>query len=96
MNLAEEISAFDAMLPTLRATHREVWVVIVGTECEGNFPSFEAAAAFAVEHFPGQEFLIRPTEAKVAQIPFVVVENTAAHPPSQRARRAIDSRPTAS
>ncbi len=75
MNLAEEISAFHAMLPTLRATHREGWVVIVGAECEGNFASFEAAATFAVERFPAREFLIRHTDARVVQVPFIVVEN---------------------
>ena len=75
MNLAQEISAFHTLLPTLRATHREGWVVIVGDDYEGSFPSFEAAAAFAVEHFPDREFLIRHTDAKVPQVPFIVVEN---------------------
>lgn len=74
MDLAEEISAFHTLLPTLRATRREGWVVIVGGECEGNFSSFEAAAGFAVEHFSSKEFLIRHTGAKVAQVPFIVVE----------------------
>lgn len=75
MNLAEKISAFHAMLPTLRATHREGWVVVVGSECEGDFASFEAAAAFAVERFSDREFLIRHTDGRVAQVPLIVVEN---------------------
>ena len=75
LNLAEEISAFHAMLPSLRASRREGWVVIVGTECEGAFPSFEAAAQFAVERFADRDVLIRHTDSKVAQVPFIVVEN---------------------
>ncbi|MGH7025484.1 MAG: hypothetical protein ACREEB_18100 [Caulobacteraceae bacterium] len=75
MNLAEEISAFHTLLPKLRAKHQEGWVVIVGANCEGAFPTFEAAAAFAVERFPDREFLIRHTNASPAQVPFIVVES---------------------
>ena len=41
----------------------------------GTFPSFEAAAEFAVQRFADREFLIRHTDSKPAQVPFIVVEN---------------------
>lgn len=75
MDLAEEITAFHTLLPKLRADHKEGWVVIVGTNCEGSFPTFEAAAQFAVRTFPDREFLIRHTDARVAQVPFILVES---------------------
>lgn len=75
MNLEKEISAFHRLLPSLRSEHRVGWVVIVGEDLSGPFSSFEEAAAFAVETFPAEDFLIRHTDAPMAQVPFVVLES---------------------
>lgn len=74
MDLAQEISAFHRILPSLRAEHREGWLVIVGETFEGSFASFEAAAKSALERFPDREFLIRHTDDVQAEIPFIVVD----------------------
>jgi hypothetical protein len=75
MNLEQEISAFHRMLPGLRVGRRTGWVVIVGEDFKGHFPSFEEAAAFALEAFPSDDFLIRHTDAPMPQVPFVVLES---------------------
>jgi hypothetical protein len=75
MNLEQEISALHRMLPGLRGDQRTGWVVIVGEDFKGNFGSFEDAAAFAMDQFPSEDFLIRHTDAPIPQVPFVVLES---------------------
>ncbi len=75
MNLEQEISTFHRLLPSLRAERRVGWVIIVGDDFKGNFPSFEDAAAYAVAEYPAENFLIRHTDAPMAQVPFVVADN---------------------
>ena len=72
MNLEQEISTFRRLLPSLRAERRVGWVIIVGEDFKGNFASFEDAAAYAAAKFPTADFLIRHTDAPMAQAPFAV------------------------
>jgi hypothetical protein len=66
MSLAEHSPAFRILLPVSRASNREGWVEITGSDGEGAFPSFEAAAAFAAERFPAREVVIGHCEAAEA------------------------------
>jgi hypothetical protein len=59
MQSADQGDAYHILLPILRSTDREGWVVIEGRQGEGAFPSLAAAEAFAEERFPEREVVIR-------------------------------------
>ncbi len=71
----QEIAAFERLLPKLRSQFGSAWAVIVGDDCKGGFPDFAKAAAFAVQNFGSAEFLIRHTDDRQAQIPFVAIDD---------------------
>jgi hypothetical protein len=73
--LSKEIQAFERQLPKLRKDHGAVWAVMVGSNFKAGFREFKDAAAFAIEHFPDKEFLIRHTEEQQAEIPFIAVDD---------------------
>jgi hypothetical protein len=72
--LAEQISAYRQMLPQLRKEHGSVWALLIDSKLVDTFQEFQSAAMFALEHFEGQQFLIRHTDEQQETIPFVIVE----------------------
>ena len=73
--LAAEIDTFEKTLPSLRQRLGSAWALIIGQDCKGGFPDFGAAASYAMQNFPNAEYLIRHTDNRTAQIPFVAVED---------------------
>ena len=72
--LDEQIEAFQALLPEIKARHGSTWVLIADRQLVGAFPSFPAAARFASETYGRQEVLIRHTDERLAEsAPFVQV-----------------------
>lgn len=72
--LSQEIEAFQSQLTSIRQKYGSGWAVVVDRSCRAAFPNFEAAATYAVENFPTAQYLIRHTDERQAQIPFVAVE----------------------
>lgn len=72
-DLDQEISAYEAMLPTLEAHHMGKWVVIHQKELIGVYDSFEKAAEAAVEKFGRGPFLIRQVGASPITLPASVM-----------------------
>ncbi len=72
--LANEISVFEKLLPSIREKHGAVWAVVANRDFQGGFSSFSEAIQYAAKRFPVGQFLVRHTEAQQPYIPFVVVE----------------------
>lgn len=74
LDMSEAISAFHAQRPRLLQEHGPSWVIFVGPAFKGAFKTFDAAAGFALEKFPGEQFLIRHTDEHIPHVPLAVVE----------------------
>jgi hypothetical protein len=72
--LDEEIEAFEALLPEIKAKHGSAWVLVAERRLVRAFPRFPEAARFARETYGAREVLIRHTgERKIETAPYVQV-----------------------
>lgn len=73
-NFSKEIRAFLNQRPSLLAEYGASWVIFVGADFKGSFPTYAIAAEFALEHFRDAQFLIRNTNAADPDIPMLFAE----------------------
>ena len=74
VDLSWEIAVYEQALPKLRAQYGSTWVVVAGQAVKAGFGLFEQAAEYALATFSDRPFLIRNTDERPAQFPFVFVE----------------------
>ena len=72
--LDEQIEAFGALLPQIKADHGPAWVLVADKRLVKTFATFPEAARYAREHFGRQTVLIRHTDEKPMETaPFIQI-----------------------
>lgn len=73
-DLDDQIEAYHALLPYIRATHGSVWVLMANRKLVDTFQEFSAAAKYANGHYGKEQVLIRHTDETRETAPFVHIE----------------------
>jgi hypothetical protein len=71
--IEDEIAAFEALKEDLEADHLGEWALVHHGALISLFPTFEAAAAYAVEQFGRGPFLIRRIGSEPLTLPASVM-----------------------
>lgn len=72
-SLADQIKAYEATLPQLKAEHGSKWAVLVDCTFKGAFDGYEQASHFARESFPSGGYLIRHMDEEPVTAPFLTL-----------------------
>jgi hypothetical protein len=74
VDLSQEVSAYEAALPSMLSMHRGGWVIFLDREFKGHFETFGGAFDFAMREFPTRDFLIRGVRHTKPDLPFLLLE----------------------
>ena len=74
-SLDREITAYEALLPSIRQTHGSVWALVVHQKLVRTFEDFSLAARYAIAHHNGEQVLIRHTDERLEMAPFVEINH---------------------
>ncbi len=73
--LDREINAYQALLPSIRKSHGSVWALVVHEKLVETFKDFSVAARYAIDHYSGEQVLIRHTDERLESAPFVEISH---------------------
>jgi hypothetical protein len=72
-SIQDEIDAFNKLQPELETKHMGEWILIRDRKVVGLFPTFDAAAAEALQRFGRGQYLIREIGAEPIRLPVSVI-----------------------
>lgn len=72
-SLTREIHAYEGLLPSIVRDHGSGWALIAHEKFVRLFEDFAEAARYADQNLPGEQVLIRHTEAVQDSAPFLAV-----------------------